>query len=521
MTKSFAVLAVLLGLGGAFAVSASPVVIKNEDNEHIFMESDTVGDNMIGFGEKALVEYVDFLTKGKALTHVFYCACGQRASFDSEAWEPIWYGMDEKDFMGRTNYSWKVRAKAYRDSGIDPYKVMVRRTRDNQVSPWMSMRMNDIHFVTSDKLSRTTRFWRDHPEFRVYPEEKAFGSKRPWYDFTLDFRHQEVRDYNFRMAHELLNRYDVDGLELDWMRCMPCLRLERAREDAHFLTDFVRRVKKAANRAAEYRDHPVGVAVRVPPTEADCLELGIDIRTWLTEKLVDIVVLSGESSAYFEIDLAKWSREAKALNPSVIIVPAIDRIHCAFPCFPQHVDMAGYRGWADAMLSRGGDGLYLFNLEYSPKAAQRDIYAGGLQPEKIGNLYRRYFVTIDDVREKMLRHCRSLLPVPLNAPGEIPIVCGSTRPTKSVEVVLGFNKAETQAAKLALTLNGVPAEAVEEVAETSQYCGVKRWTWMRSLKVFRWKFPLSAFKQGENKLAFAPLEGDDTGICWAEIALDR
>lgn len=519
MRKSFFGLVALLAVAGELA--AAPVVIKNEDNEHIFLTAETVGESDIGFGEKALVEYVDFMTKGKALAHVFYCACGQRASFDSEAWEPIWYGMDEKDVGGRTNYSWKVRAKAYRDAGIDPYKVMVRRTRDNLVSPWMSMRMNDIHFATTDRISRSTRFWRDHPEFRVYPQEKALGSKRPWYDFTLDFRYPEVRDYNFRMAHELLNRYDVDGLELDWMRCQPCLRIERAREDAHFLTDFVRRVRKAADRTAAGRDHPVGLAVRVPPTLADCDELGLDIRTWLRERLVDIVILACESSTFFELDLAGWTREAKALNPSVKVVPSIDRIQCANPCFPQHIDMAGYRGWADAMLSRGGDGLYLFNLEYSAMSAQRAVYAGGLRPENLASRPRRYFVTIDDVREKMLRRNRSLLPLPLDAAGEIPVVCGSTRPVKSVEAVLGFNAEETRAAKLALTLNGVLAESVEEVSATGPYCGAKRWTFMRSLKVFRWRFPLAAFRPGVNTLAFPPLDGDAAGVCWAEIALDR
>jgi len=80
------------------------VLIKNEDNEHVFTTP-----KQVPISEKGLVEYVDFMTKGKALTHIFFCACGQRASFDSESWEPIWYGFDEKDYGNMTNYLWKMK----------------------------------------------------------------------------------------------------------------------------------------------------------------------------------------------------------------------------------------------------------------------------------------------------------------------------------------------------------------------------------------------------------------------------
>ena len=514
--KRVNILSAVAAFGLVGVAVARPVMIKNEDNEHIFT---TPGQ--VPITEKGLVEYVDFMTKGGALTHLFFCACGQRASFDSEAWEPIWYGFDEKDFTGQTNYIWKTNAKLFRDMGVDPYKVMVRRARDNGVSPWMSIRLNDIHFVTSDKLSRTTRFWRDHPEFRIYPDLVAFGSRNPWTDFTLDFAHKEVRDYCFAMARELLTRYDCDGIELDWMRCSPCLTPETAQQDAHFLTEFVRRVKKAADRAAADRDHPVGVAVRVPPTPKDRQLLGYELEKWVAEKLVDIVILSGESAAYFELDIRRETEALKRLAPSVVVVPMIDRLQCSDVCFPMHGNLALYKGWADSMLSRGADGLYLFNLEYSAIEAQRGVYAGELASEKAARGARRYICSCDDVANKICKpNTRSFLPVPVAEAGDIPVIAGNSRPEQTVEVVLGFD-VQNAPENLSVKLNGAAAElSAEWQRDTNQYCGMKRWTFVRSLKVLRWRFPLEAFRPGVNRITFEPVADSKARVIWAEIALD-
>ena len=491
------------------------VTIKNEDNESIF-----VNPSLVAPTEKGLVEYVDFMTKGGALTHLFFCACGQRASFDSESWEPIWYGEGEKDFDGGTNYVWKTLARRFRDQGIDPYRVMVRRARDRGVSPWMSMRMNDIHYVRSDRLSRTARFWRDHPEYRIYPDAEPMGSRRPGADFTLDYANKAVRDYNFAMARELLARYDCDGIELDWMRSSPCLTPETAKDESHFLTEFVRRVRKAADRAAADRDHPVGVAVRVPSTHKSREVLGYDVERWVKERLVDIVVLSGSSSVFFELDIAGEAARLKTHNPELIVVPAIDRIQCNDKSFPLHGTMAAYRGWADSMLSRGADGLYLFNLEYSSLDAQKEIYAGGLLAGRAAHGPRRYFVSYDDVEGQLCKpRTPSRLPLSAASAGELSIHAALSRPEHTVEVVMGFDSVLAPG-QLSVRLNGFEAIGVEPQIATEQYCGRERWTCLRSVSVLRWKFPLEAFKTKMNRIAFAPTEGLQSRIVWAEIALD-
>jgi len=124
---------------GLTAYSAKPrVVAVNEDNDHYFKQDASL------MTEEALVAYVDRLAGGK-VTHFVMCPSGQRPSYGSKAWEPIWTGLDEAGGQSQPwHYSgWARNAKLLFDRGIDPYHVWIRRCRERGISPWLSPRMND------------------------------------------------------------------------------------------------------------------------------------------------------------------------------------------------------------------------------------------------------------------------------------------------------------------------------------------------------------------------------------------
>jgi len=124
---------------GLMAYSAKPrVVAVNEDNDHYFKQDASL------MTEEALVAYVDRLAGGK-VTHFVMCPSGQRPSYGSKAWEPIWTGLDEAGGQSQPwHYSgWARNAKLLFDRGIDPYHVWIRRCRERGISPWLSPRMND------------------------------------------------------------------------------------------------------------------------------------------------------------------------------------------------------------------------------------------------------------------------------------------------------------------------------------------------------------------------------------------
>ena len=74
---------------------------------------------------EGLVRYLDDVLQGP-VTHFVMCVNGQRASYDSKTWEPIWAGLDEPARSDTatapdgTRDKWAVNAKILFDKGIDP-----------------------------------------------------------------------------------------------------------------------------------------------------------------------------------------------------------------------------------------------------------------------------------------------------------------------------------------------------------------------------------------------------------------
>ncbi len=61
----------------------------------------------------------------------------------------------------------------------------------------------------------------------------------------------EVREHYLKLAVEVLERYDVDGLELDWIRSIPVFNDDEIERGREILTDFVRTVRRQTQAAAK------------------------------------------------------------------------------------------------------------------------------------------------------------------------------------------------------------------------------------------------------------------------------
>ena len=101
----------------ACAAAKPRVVVVNEDNDHYFKQDSSL------MTEEALEAYIDKMASGK-VTHLFLCPSGQRPSYGSKVWEPIWTGLDEPNGLKHGDYTkWAQNAKLLFDKGIDPYEV--------------------------------------------------------------------------------------------------------------------------------------------------------------------------------------------------------------------------------------------------------------------------------------------------------------------------------------------------------------------------------------------------------------
>ena len=486
-------------------VPAERTLAVNVDNDVFFKKR---ADLMTLEGVEA---FADGLC-GEAVTDVLFCPCGQRASFDSKAWEPIWAGLDEPDLTGQTRNIWPVNAKALFDQGIDPYEIWLKRVRATGRRAWLSMRMNDVHFPFTERYFRQTNFWRNHPEWRT-----GLGpGERPnvvWPSTTLDYAVPEVREYSMAMVKELIDRYEADGLEFDWVRFVRHLKPGREKADAHLITEFLSSARAYADRR---RGRGYLFAVRVPTRPQTTAGIGLSVGTWISQGLVDVVIPCNDHPCIdFETPLAQWRAVAARAGRNVRLWPGADMY---VRCLPYRQNMleltdATLAGWADAMLGAGrATGLYLFNAPYFRPDFQRRIYAGELFTAS----ERRYPCThADIVLPGTVREVS--LPATTDVERTFRLVVGTADARRTVRAVLGFSEENGQFSVESVLLNGRPALSVERLADLSPYMREDA-DGRSSLRTVRaWSFRSSVLKSGTNVLTVRPLSGSAMEVRWVEL----
>ena len=110
------------------------------------------------------------------------------------------------------------------EAGIDPEQVKIEEARRIGVDFWFRLAMNDWHHFgteTDDSNLWSGEFFSEHPEYMIGEEGANGWPKKLWnvIRFMQDYAHQEVRDLRREMTIEACQRYDVDGMLFDFMRC--------------------------------------------------------------------------------------------------------------------------------------------------------------------------------------------------------------------------------------------------------------------------------------------------------------
>jgi hypothetical protein len=189
-----------------------------------------------------------------------------------------------KSAKGKPDWGWELGM-----TGPDVLATMVNFGHRHDIEVFWSMRMNDTHDAKyKDAMSQ----WKlDHPECLV-------GRKGQYFEFgrcnwngrwsSLDYGHPTVRDKAFEILRDVAQRYDVDGLELDFFRHPIYFRPQMTgepvtQEHCDLMTSFLRRVRAMTKEQESWRGRPLLIAVRVPDSPAFSKEIGLDLERWLEE----------------------------------------------------------------------------------------------------------------------------------------------------------------------------------------------------------------------------------------------
>ena len=129
--------------------------------------------------------------------------------------------------------------------GVDPYALLLAEARRHGLEALLTYRMNDIH---GDPFLEH-KFWLQHPEYRLAKPYDSWAVRHA----GLDFGHDAVRDYTFRLIEEAVQRYDCDGIELDFVRCPAFFQNGPEAERIAKMNDLVRRVRQMLDAEGQKR----------------------------------------------------------------------------------------------------------------------------------------------------------------------------------------------------------------------------------------------------------------------------
>ena len=264
-----------------------------------------------------------------------------------------------------------------------PLTALAEVCQQEGIGLFPSLRMNQ-HYEVDPASPGYSRLRRDHPEWLIgHGREELTPHSIEWGIRTgLNFAVPEVRQHLSSVICEMFERFDVDGVELDFMRHPGYFRIDEAYSSRHLVTDMLWQVRQRMNAANEERDRRVELAVRVPETLADSARIGLDVAEWIAQGLVDIVIVGG-GFVPFGMNIEEFVEVARGTECRVY--------GCIESMRPAASDEV-VRGIASRIWGSGAHGLYLFNYWGKPVEWKRRVLNEIASPEKLAGQDKRYEV---------------------------------------------------------------------------------------------------------------------------------
>lgn len=243
--------------------------------------------------------------------------------------------------------------RCFREYGIDVPQIFTETMTQLGIRPWLTLRMNDAHFGLEK-----TNFLRSDMYYDAAAAGETIGDGYGIYTHCYDFRHSRYPAAIRAFIEEVLNRYDVFGLELDFMRYIYCFDYLNHPDCHQIMTEYIRSIRRVTDAAGKKWGHPVRLMIRTCRDPKDALKFGFDIKTLCHAGLIDAVVPTPEGIITDSgLPVAQW----KALvDGKIPIFAGLEARNVQMTVSrPEHL-----KAYAAAFYAGGAEGIYLNNHEY-------------------------------------------------------------------------------------------------------------------------------------------------------------
>jgi hypothetical protein len=431
-----------------------------------------------------------------------------RTNYPSDAWESWWDGYDEwaadnppLETSGvEKTLHWHHPRHPLRHQMIQQMRRLatqecdyleraLERCRHHGVTPAVSIRMNDQHDVEYPDSQYFSDFYREHPELRLETDRLSGIA-------GLDYGREPVRDHFFSLIEEILEGYDLECLELDFLSHPPFFDAEDASSMASTMTSFVQRVADRCDSAS------VALFPRIPANPARVMELGLEFDSWVDADIVDGVTVGTRSTADWQIPVERFRDAVGDVPLYVSIEKGADR-PLGFPLRLINSDERLLRGVGAAYAPTSADGLYFFNF-FGPREEPIDPAEplfGELPTLKADSRLRQtskvYLTSVSD-RDHLHTHSSHQVPLTVHPgpPREVSLTL-LEEPSMAYSLEL-LTKRRLSASDIWLQVNDRSIGKADDVRDYHRPA-YRRTPGREGVKV-RYQVPPTAVREGENRI---------------------
>ena len=324
---------------------------------------------------------------------LFWCIGEHAARWQSEVLEMLG-DVHDRHYESAAAYTHTENIRQMLERGEDPQEQLIKRGRELGLHVYASVRMNDNHFngaqVSDLPLlhhTELTELRREHPEWVLGDQTSE------WFALSWNFAIPEIREHRFAHIKELCERYDWDGVELDWQRHAFHLPQDDAYRLRYVLTDLQRAVRQMTNQLAEERGKPFYLAARIAGSLEMCRHIGYDIPTWIDEGLVDILIPAGGAATDASLEVDSFVELCR--DKGVAVYPGFDSGLPGESAGPEDGTTKN-RMRTCAIATRyhraGANGIYLFNW-HANRDSKRELLSRIGSPNTLRGTDKIYAAT--------------------------------------------------------------------------------------------------------------------------------
>ncbi|GAB3930413.1 hypothetical protein [Larkinella terrae] len=421
------------------------------------------------------------------------------------------------------------------DAGVDWLAETAKACRRRKISPWVSIRMNDMHGSRNvdGSFFNLPLFKKD--EMRL--KHASYGLQNAQDRIGFNYEKPEVRALMFEQIREVVEDYDYEGLELDWWRQPLCCEPGASDQTIAMMNDWFRQIRELTQRRAKKTGKPYPFGMRIPGALDSLKAIGIDVVTLTQEGTLDFIIPAGFWATTWDMPHDEFR---KRLGERVTIYGSVDDGANSLPTqnesgsVEQRMRYIGAnpeveRANAAGKLAMGVHGIEWFNFFCSDQPLIPGLKADYTALRDIHKL--------DFLRGKPKHYCFSTAgaffnPTPFELPAQLPASIGpfAQRPfqlamcaepaDKNLELVVQVVlKAEDKPGFLPVSVNGCwPNLKNEKSQKLLTSCGSLTHLTKEHLG-YNYRFPVSLLTDGWNKIVVENQSKETITVAAIEIGV--